>query len=54
MANTALEKVTQYANLLPAANDSVSLCLHPGITLALISSMWMCQPFTRGLCNEPT
>ena len=25
MANTALEKVTQYANLLPAANDSVSL-----------------------------
>ncbi len=25
MANTALEKVTQYANLLPAANDSVAL-----------------------------
>ena len=28
--------------------------LRPGITLALISSMWMCLPFTRELCDEPT
>ena len=40
----------------PSTLDNAQLklgCLRPGITPALISSMWMCLLFYKGLCDEP-